>query len=112
MTIGYVIGLNTSATACLCPLCGLMVATPVGPVIIQLPSTDVVCDECAATQLDALHVEACVLRHDTPIDYPGLWPAIADLLVQDRERDPVLGHLLELVGLQRYTGPAREGHTP
>jgi predicted RNA-binding Zn-ribbon protein involved in translation (DUF1610 family) len=108
MTMGYVIEINQTATDYPCPLCGKWESARLGLVIVQRPSGDVVCEGCAEHQLEALHSDLNVLRQDTPTDFPEVWPDLARLLAIDRAADPELGLLLEIVALQRFTGPGHE----
>jgi hypothetical protein len=71
-------------------------------VVVQHPSGDVVCEACAKDELGALFSELCVLRDDTPNDFPDSWQAIEARLSSDPETDPEFSRLLASVALQRF----------
>ena len=68
---------------------------------MQHPSGDIVCETCAKDELGALYSEMCVLRDDTPNDFPDSWPAIEARFLSDAETDPEFSRLLASVALQR-----------
>jgi hypothetical protein len=101
MPMGYVIAIDHKVTEHPCPLCGYLQPGRQGLVVVQRPSGDVVCEACAKDQLGALFSELCVLRDDTPNDFPDSWPAIEARLSSDPETDPEFRRLLASVALQR-----------
>jgi hypothetical protein len=101
MTMGYDIKINHAATEHLCPLCGHLQPAQPGLAVVQHPSGDVVCEACAKAELRALFSELCVLRDDTPNDFPDSWQAIEARLSSDPDTDPEFSRLLASVALQR-----------
>lgn len=108
MTMGYVIEINQTETDYPCPLCGHWQRAKQGLVVVQRPSGDIVCEDCAERDLKALHIETGVLEEDTPTDFPDIWPSLEHRLAVKQAADPDLGLLLEMVALQRFTGPGQE----
>jgi hypothetical protein len=101
MNMGYAIEVNTTAADFLCPFCGSWKPAQPGLAVVQHPSGDVVCEACAKDELRALFSELCVLRDDTPNDFPDSWQAIEARLSSDPETDPEFSRLLASVALQR-----------
>ena len=101
MSMGYAIEINDTPTEHLCPPCGHGELAPEGLVIVQRPSGDLVCETCAKDELAALFIELCVLRDDTPSDFPQAYRALEAKLSIDDEGDTELSRLLASVALQR-----------
>jgi len=101
MTMGYIIKTNDTPTEYRCPLCSEGVSARQGLVIVQQPSGDAVCEACAKDELGALFIELCVLRDDTPSDFPQAYRALEEHLAIATESDPELSRLLMAVALQR-----------
>jgi hypothetical protein len=77
MPMGYEIRIIEKPSAGMCPLCGCDAPIRPGLIIVQRPSGDVVCEDCAETELAVLFQDIRVLRADTPTDFPDAYRALA-----------------------------------
>jgi hypothetical protein len=101
MTMGYEIHIIESAGEGMCPLCGLDRPIRPGPIIVQRPSGDVVCEECAEQDLAVLLADVRVLRDDAPTDFPEAHAELTARLTLEPEHDTELSRLVGAVFLQR-----------
>lgn len=99
--MGYVIEIVQGPRERICSFCGDEAPLPSGLALVQRPSGDGVCEECAKEELRGLYLELCVLRDDSPTDLPDRWPALESRLAREPGPDGELSRLLRRVALQR-----------